>query len=214
MATPKFFKDVNTIQYAMSANHAGVSEYINIKDYFSNMVVRRDVFAKDTIYENYYISNGERPDQISYKLYGDEQYYWVILQINGITDYYNDWPLSYSECEDHIKKKYGGDKGAGEIHHYETVEVKNTDGIVLLPAGMVVPKDFIYYYYPDESSNVQLSVLPDEVTNSDYEKRLNQDKEQIQVLSKRYLSDYVREYKIYNQQSPDQKSEVDISEIF
>ena len=61
MATPKFFKDVNTIQYAMSANHAGVSEYINIKDYFRKLVIRKDAFAKDTVYQNYYVNNGERP---------------------------------------------------------------------------------------------------------------------------------------------------------
>lgn len=214
MATPKYFKDVKSIQYAMSANHSGVTDYIQVKDYFRQLVVRRDIFAEDTIYENYYINNGERPDQISYKLYGDEQFYWVILQINGITDYYNEWPLSYSECEDYILKKYGGEKGAGEVHHYETVQVKNTEGSELLPAGLVVPQEFIYYYYPDDSSNVQLSSLPVEVTNREHEKRVNEDKEQIQTLNQRYLQDYVREYKNYNKLSPSQKSEVDISEIF
>ena len=28
------------------------------------------------------------PDQISYEQYGDEQYYWIILQINEIIDFY------------------------------------------------------------------------------------------------------------------------------
>ena len=87
-------------------------------------MTRDDIRAEKTIYSPYIIKNGERPDQISYKEYGDEQYYWIILQINEITDYYNEWPLSQYELDEYITKKYGV-VGADEVRHYETTsEIK------------------------------------------------------------------------------------------
>ncbi|GAH23493.1 unnamed protein product, partial [marine sediment metagenome] len=62
----------------------------NIKDYFNLARVREDIFKEDTLYNEYYVKNGERPDQISYEKYGTEAFYWVILQVNDIIDYITD----------------------------------------------------------------------------------------------------------------------------
>ena len=59
------------------------------KDFFRLMRVRDDIYAEDTMYYEYVVQNGQRPEQISYDLYGDERYYWMILQVNDITDYWN-----------------------------------------------------------------------------------------------------------------------------
>ena len=99
MATPKYFSYFPNIQYAQNVDRNGKIDYLEIKDYFHLLTVRDDVYREQTLYEKYDIKNGERPDQISYKFYGDEQFYWVILQLNGITDYYNEWPLSQFELE-------------------------------------------------------------------------------------------------------------------
>lgn len=213
MANPKFFQQIkNNIQYAMKANHTGVYDYINITDYFRSQVIRRDVFDTDTLFYTYTVKNGERPDQISYTEYGDEQYYWIVLQTNGITDYYSQWPLSDEELEQYAAKKYGGTAGAGETHHYATVETYNSDGIKVLDGGLVVPQDFIFYYY--DTDTVQLSSLPIEVSNLQYEKDLNEDKAEILLLDRKYLYDYTREWKNYLKSTPGGKSEVDISEVF
>lgn len=213
MATPKQFKDTKSIEYAISASSAGVYDYINIKDYFRSMVVRSDIFAQDTVFTSYTIQNGERPDQVSWKEYGDEQFYWIILQVNGITDYYNQWPLSEYELEEFIIKKYGSAAGAGQVHHWETVETYDEDGNLVLPGGLVVPEGFAFSYYSTPTENVQLVSRPIEVTNSQYEKALNSDKEEIMILDRKYIYDYVREYKQYTKKAPAQKSEVNISEL-
>jgi hypothetical protein len=213
MATPKFFQQIkNNIQYAMKANHTGVYDSINITDFFRSMVIRRDVFDTDTLYYTYNIQDGERADQVSYKEYGDEQYYWIILQVNGIVDYYNEWPLSNSELEEYANKKYGGVVGAGAVHHYETVETYNSEGVKVLDGGLVVPQDFIFYYA--DTDTVTLSTSPVAVSNLQYEKNLNEEKSEILLLDKKYLYDYVREWKLYLKTTPGAKSEVDISEVF
>ena len=164
MATPNYFQQLPNIKYAQSINKAGVANYVEMKDFFRLMRVRDDIFAEDTMYKEYVVQNGMRPERISFELYGDEKYYWAILQVNDIYDFWNQWPLDQVELETYITERYGSE--ADEVSHYETVEVKNDDGDTLLEGGFVVPENFIFYYRPDpDSSNVTLSSFPVAVTN-------------------------------------------------
>ena len=198
MATPKYFQNFSDVEYALRGNKAGQGNYFKIKDYFQLLRVRDDIYKEDTLYDDYLISDGERPDQISYNLYGDEQWYWVILQINDIVDYYNQWPLSNYELETFVRKKYGGDAGAGATHHWETVKTYDTDGNYILPGGMAVSQNYIYQYPSEPGSSVYLSSLPVEVSNYEYERRLNDEKAQIQVLDKKYIYDFDREVRKFS----------------
>jgi hypothetical protein len=152
MTTPKYFSYLPNVHYALSANKAGQIEYAEMKDFFRLATIRDDIFREDTIYTKYSVKNGARPDQISYELYGDEQYYWILLQINEITDYYNQWPLSDKELDEYVSKKYGTN-GASEIHHYETVETFDSAGNLVLPGGLQVPEDFVYTYFANGKEN-------------------------------------------------------------
>ena len=200
MATPKYFSNFSNVEYALRANKAGKASYFSIKNYFQLLRVRDDIYKEDTLYDDYLVSNGERPDQISYNLYGDEQWYWVILQINDIVDYYNQWPLSSVELEEYISRKYDGPEGVGATHHYETVQTFDSLGNLVLPGGMSVSKNFIFQYPLTPTSTVYLSSLPVEVSNYTYEKRINDKKSQIQVLDKKYIYDFDREVRKYSKQ--------------
>lgn len=215
MATPKYFQQFPNIQYAISANKAGRPSRIAIKDYFNLLTVRDDIYREETLYNPYTVENGERPDQISYKVYGDEQFYWIILQINSVVDYYNQWPLSENELEAFILKKYNGFEGAGEIHHYETVEVRNEENDLLLPAGLRVDENYIFYYTAGpQQTNVTLSESkPIGITNREYERRLNIEKAQIYILDKKYVWNYSREVSTYGNNLEPLKSFVDISDV-
>ena len=212
MATPKYFSYLPNVQYALSANKAGQIDYAEMKDFFRMAVVRDDVFKQDTLYTKYTVKNGTRPDQIAYEIYGDNQYYWVILQINEIVDYYNQWPLSDKELDEYVSKKYGKN-GAGEIHHYETVETFDSDGNRVLVGGMRVPEDFVYTYPSEVGGTVYLTSRPDYVTNVGYERKINEEKAEIFILKKKYLQDYVREFKNYGLNAKAQQSFISIDDI-
>ena len=128
MSTPQYFKSFPDLDYTISANRAGIPTNIKIKDYFHLLRIREDIFKKDTLYYKYVIRNGERPDQIAYKEYGQESWYWIVLQTNDIVDYYSEWPLSFQELEKFILKKYGSYEKAGEVRHYETVDEYDGEG--------------------------------------------------------------------------------------
>lgn len=214
MATPTYFQYFPNIQYAHHINKAGIPSYLNIKDYFHLLTPRDDIYREDTLYVEYVVKNGERPDQISYEEYGDEQYYWIILQINQITDYYNQWPLSQDELSAYIFRKYGGDLGSAQIHHWETVETfdGDTPPNLVLPGGLIVPETFKYSYPITPGSTTYKESFPISVTNQQYEEELNAAKESIFILDKKYVYDYTRDFKNYAKNLSAQKSYVEIGE--
>ena len=208
MTEPTYFSNFPNLEYAVSVNKAGHTNNINIKDYFRLLLPRDDIYKEDTLYTTYYVIDGERPDQISYKEYGDEQFYWVLLQINGIVDYYNEWPLSNAELEKFMLNKYGSWEETKDVHHWETVETKNSEGNIVLPKGMYVDETFVYYY-TDQNETI-LSSLPSAVTNYEYEERVNERKSHIQILNARYIDDYMRDIRNYAKSRLKSKSVVDI----
>ena len=173
------------------------------------------MFREDTLYSPYRVKNGQRPDQISYEMYGDEQFYWVILQINDITDYYNEWPLAEDELTAFVYKKYGGAAGAQQVHHYETVPVYNANDPpdLLLPGGLEVPENYVFTYPAVSGTTVYQTSTPVPVTNYQYERRLNDRKSQIFILDKKYIWDYERDVRTYASNLDTPASFVDISNV-
>jgi hypothetical protein len=66
-----------------------------------------------TVMYDYVIADGERPDSVATRVYGDPKYTWVVLLVNNIMSLY-DWPLSYEEFESYIIAKYGSIQAANE----------------------------------------------------------------------------------------------------
>ena len=205
MTKPTYFQQLPNVKYAQSINKAGVANYVEMKDFFRLMRVRDDIFAEDTMYKEYFVQNGQRPEQISFELYGDERYYWAILQINDIYDFWNQWPLDQVELETFITERYGSE--ADSVSHYETREVKNDVGDILMEGGKVVPENFIFYYHPDPDSNeITLSSMPVAITNRQKEFNINEEKASINVIQKRYIYDFEREWNNYARNLGDTKS--------
>ena len=212
MATPEYFKYFPNIEYPVKLLKSGKTESITIKDYFHLLLPRDDIFKEETLYEQYFVKNGQRPDQISYNLYGDEQYYWIILQINEITDYYSEWPLSQYELDEYILKKYGSDQQANEIKHYETQKVVDRDGNVLLPAGLKVSVDYLFEYTDDLGVDHTIKSVP--ITYRHYEYRINEEKSEIFVLQPKFIGQYKSEIKNYNRKLESlMKGELSITDL-
>ena len=58
------------------------------------------------LYDTYDVRNGETPEMISHKYYGDPEYHWVILLVNNITDRYHQWPMNTRQYLAHLAERY------------------------------------------------------------------------------------------------------------
>lgn len=66
----------------------------------------------------YVIQDGERPDNVSYKIYQDVSLDWLILIVNNMYSIYDDWPKSSQELEQYIIEKYGSISNASSTIKY------------------------------------------------------------------------------------------------
>ena len=77
------------------------------------------------IFYEYDVKDGETPEIIADKLYGDSRFHWVVLLTNNIVDPRYDWPMSYENLMATIEKKYASTLSPGieyatqTVHHYE-----------------------------------------------------------------------------------------------
>lgn len=76
-----------------------------------------EVLANDFgVYDLYDIQDGETPEILAFKIYGDSNLHWIILHANEILDPRFEWLLSTNNLYEFVTGKY--DKVNG-VHHYE-----------------------------------------------------------------------------------------------
>jgi hypothetical protein len=135
-----------------------------------------------TIFNKYQIKDGARPDTVAKEVYGSTQYDWVVLISAGIINIRNEWPLSDRDIYRYSENLYGNDLNA--IHHYETKEVKDSRGRLILPKGKIVDANFTIQ---DPNTPIQSINPVIGISNYEYEVRKNNDKRGIYILKPRYL---------------------------
>jgi hypothetical protein len=132
-----YFRSVPNFEYVNPLSDASISDYVQIKNLFKKSKLREDIFGSLVYFTKYNVVGNERPDQIAEKFYDDPTLDWVILLSNNILDLRSEWPLDNTSFDKMLLDKYGSYENLyGGIHHYETVEIKNSLGITLLPAGI------------------------------------------------------------------------------
>lgn len=72
------------------------------------IAISEDMKSSDSAFIQYDIKDGERPEHIAEKIYGDPSFHWIILLTNDITDPYHGWYKSSEVMQDFIQKKHAG----------------------------------------------------------------------------------------------------------
>ena len=140
--TNSYFKQVPDFEYVnRTKGSQDISNYINVKNLFKRGKIRPDIFGNLSFFTKYKIVGDERPDNIAFKEYNDSSLDWVVLLSNNILNIQSEWPLPQTSLDEILLEKYGTyDKLYSGIHHYETIEIKNSKGGVILPGGLETPK--------------------------------------------------------------------------
>lgn len=77
-------------------------------DILKRINFRESVRNESHYYQNYTIEDGETPEIVSFKFYGESGLHWILLLLNETIDPYFQWPLSNDSLENFNKKKYEG----------------------------------------------------------------------------------------------------------
>ena len=140
--TNSYFKQVPNFEYVnRTKGSQDISNYISVKNLFKRGRIRPDIFGNLSFFTKYKIVGDERPDNIAFKEYDDSSLDWVVLLSNNILNVQDEWPLPQTSLNEILLEKYGTyDKLYSDVHHYETVEIKNSKGGVILPGELETPK--------------------------------------------------------------------------
>lgn len=147
----KYFKYLPTLPYD---TFDGSSQYKVVTNIFKRVRATLEARTDKTVYYNYRVPDGFKPEHVAYKYYDDAKYHWIVLLMNEIRDPQWCWPLDSFSFERFIVNKYGSSENASsQILHYITNELKAkaTDDTydkddVVLKAGIIVHDTFTYSY--------------------------------------------------------------------
>ena len=138
--TQSYFRQVPEFEYVnRTKGNKDISNYITVKNLFKRGKIRSDIFGNLSFFTKYNIIGDERPDNIAFKEYGNSNLDWVVLLSNNILNVQDEWPLPQTSLDEILLEKYGTYDKLHSIHHYETVEIKNTKGGIILPGGLETP---------------------------------------------------------------------------
>jgi len=184
-----YFRELPDLFYQSPLSTRNSStEYVRVKNLFRRVKLRDDLNNAVTLFDKYEIAQGARPDTVADELFGSPEYDWVVLITAGITNVTDQWPLSDKDLFQYATNKYGDD--LNEIHHYETKEVKDSSGRLILPKGKVVDASFRIPKPGTPTADLDPTVG---VSNYEYEVRKNDAKRSIYLLRPEYLQVFLNE---------------------
>ena len=154
----------------------GDLNYKDVTNLLRRVGMRAKLKSNALLYDTYDVKEGETPEMIAHKLYGDAELHWVILLVNEITDRYHQWPMTGGQFLEYLNDKYANPDG---IHHYETTQT----------SGDTKVKIEVFNEVDDDAYT---GLTP--ITNREYEESEQDKRRQIRLLDARFVEQFVEEY--------------------
>ena len=141
-----------------------------ITDIVRRVNLKSNVKANTLVFDTYDVRDGEQPDTVAFRYYGDTKLHWIIVTVNNITSRY-DWPLDQVALSQFVNDKYSNPNAT---HHHE---INATSGDTT--RKLIVSSD-------TDGATV--------VTNYEHEQTLNDNKRRIRLLDRVYVAQFRKEF--------------------
>ena len=166
---------------------------------FTNLMARASVIPEllknPAIYYKYDIQEGDTPEIIAHKYYGDSYRYWIVLLANEILDPQWQWPMSGQVFQNYITTKYTDFNAYSTIHHYEKTLTQFDFGTNTTTTNTVEIDEDTYISLEETTKtfslptgDVSITVSKSAVNYYDYEEKLNESKRNINILNSNYVN--------------------------
>ena len=183
-----YFKYVPDFNYVDRTADAKIGSYTKMKNFFRRVKLSDEVFQTATLFEKYQIQGDDRPDNVAHAYYNNAELDWLVLISNNIVNVQTEWPMPQLVFDSFLINKYGTYDELNSVHHYETIEVKNSKGMTIVEQGLQVKQGMTYTYYEEDQDTFVTTgdaTLP--VTNYQYETELEESKRNISLIRAKYL---------------------------
>ena len=149
-----------------------------LPDILKRVKIRSGLSASRFVFDKYNVKEGEKPEDVAFKYYGDAQYHWVIMMVNNITDRYYEWPMRQADFVDFLTDKYGAGS-EDSVHHYELAQT----------SGATSSSDNSHMLEVNSDTDGATAI-----TNREYEERQQENFRQIRLLDEKYLDAFTEEF--------------------
>ena len=174
-----YFRNFPLIPYDSEGN----LKFKTVTNLLRRVGMRTKLKTNTLLYDTYNVKEGETPEMIAHKLYGDPELHWIILLINEVTDRYHQWPMSLPQFQEYLVDKYDNPDG---IHHYETSQ----------DSGDTKVKIEVFNEVDDDAYT---GLTP--ITNREYEENEQDKKRQIRLVDPSFVEQFVDEFKVLMEES-------------
>ena len=147
-----------------------------VTNLMKRVAMRTKVRTNTLLFDTYDVKEGETPEILADKLYGDSNLHWIILYVNNITDRYHQWPMSSGQFNDFIADKYSN---IDAVHHYEVSQTSG-DTSVKIDIGT----DTTGYSEADLTT----------ITNREFEEERQDTIRQIRLLDPSFVPQFIEEF--------------------
>ena len=147
----------------------------DVTNLLRRIAIRSKVKTNTLFFDTYDVKEGETPEIIADKLYGDPQLHWVIMIVNNIVDRYHGWPMFGNQFLDYVNEKYSNPSAT---HHYEIAQ-SSGDTSVKINIGTDNTD------YPTATA----------ITNFEHEQEQQDKKRKIKLLDPSFVPSFVGEFK-------------------
>lgn len=180
----------------------------------TNLMARSEIIPSllnnPMMFYKYDIQEGDTPEIIADKYYGDSYRYWIVLFANQILDPQWDWPLTSTQFDAYVTSKYSAAAGVQSVLAYtqSTIKeyrktIKSIDSISLVETVDTFVIDANTYSQPITSSatyqlpngQVTQNTAKSSISIYDYELEKNEAKRTINLINKTYVSELEQQFK-------------------
>ena len=165
-----YFQNFPLIPY----DSVGNGQYKLVTNLLKRVALRTKVRTNTALFDTYNVKEGQTPEMIANKLYGDSNLHWIVMYVNNITDRYHQWPLTTPQFLAFINDKYSNPDG---IHHYEITQTSG-DTTVTIDIGT------------DNTEHSGATLI----TNREFEEKRQDTLRAIRLLDPAYLDQFVEEF--------------------
>lgn len=181
------------------------------KDSFGNKLLMTNIMARSSVlpallnnaslFYQYDIQDGDTPESIAYKYYGEVYRYWIVLFVNQIIDPQWQWPMSTSVFNNYIADKYQSVDPTTIIVDYQKIVTTTDNGTNTTTVETVSIDENTYnslatstLTYSLPTGSVTVAISKKSVSQYDIEVSLNESNRTINILNNNYVDEIEKEF--------------------